>query len=180
MANNLQKIKINWTPNGETKQVSNLCSMQGGRGVYSLFQLIKNEMDNHWYPYALDQQTLQYNSMQNRFLSLKEAKEFCEVYYNQQQGTINMSDYVSLSAFIACRTELSEVHLIALKRMLAGGLRSQAKKNALERMTLTTLRLKKDQPQYARVHFDANGRCDLAAGQDYPSELRKVRDLLLT
>jgi hypothetical protein len=87
---------------------------------------------------------------------------------------------VTLLDFMSGRASLDERHLRSLRVLLINGVRAQWKKNAITNLTLHTLRLKERNYSYQRIMFYQNGSCDYVAGQDYTTEIKVVRELLIS
>mgnify|MGYP001206735133 FL=1 len=88
--------------------------------------------------------------------------------------------YVSLYQVIKDRIILNDLQFNGLRNFLASGLRAQHKKQKLAYMTPVSLLQKENHEIYRRLLIGFNGEVQYVAGQDYVSELRKLRDLLLS
>lgn len=86
----------------------------------------------------------------------------------------------TLSDFLQGRVIINERHLISLKALILNGVRASWKKTAINNLTLNSLYNKAPKSIYERVIFHPDGRCEYVAGQDYSSEIRALRTLIIS
>lgn len=89
-----------------------------------------------------------------------------------------MSTKQNLSAAISAGDTLTDKQKDELYGLLAGRTRA-ATREKLERRINLPLSLWPNYGIFSRVHFDSDGGVSYCAGQNYPSEVAYIRELIL-
>src|SRR5574340_319791 len=96
----------------------------------------------------------------------------------QRHGGVREMTQITLAKLISQGATLTDEQKDSLYELVSSRCRQATKEN-LRRMINLPLTLWENCGRFDRVHLESNGRFSYCAGQDYPAEIRGLRNLIL-